>query len=103
LAEANKDLEKAKTKRAEANSTLKDLETEKKNVEDITKEYDELSKKRIKTTDDQERMQELAEQIKSDYPELIRFEDEETGILSLYLDLQNEKLKKLDEEIEKQK
>lgn len=103
LAEANKDLEKAKTKKAEANSTLKNLETEKKNVEDITKEYDELSKKRVKTTDDQERMQELAEQIKSDYPELIRFEDEETGILSLYLDLQNEKLKKLDEEIEKQK
>ncbi|MBR4890124.1 MAG: hypothetical protein IKU15_02255 [Clostridia bacterium] len=48
-------------------------------------------------------MAELAEKIKSEYPEMIRYENEQNGLLSLYNDLEDKKLKQLDEEISKKK
>lgn len=103
LAAANKELEKAKSKKNEAKSELKTLEDEKQSITELKDEYNELAKKRIKTQDEQDKMAELAEKIKSEYPEMIRYENEQNGLLSLYNDLEDRKLKKLDEEISKKK
>lgn len=103
LANANKELEEAKAKRDTTKNELKNLEDERKTVEDIKKEYTQLSKQKVKSAEDQDRLNELYNEIKDKYPEIIKFENEQNNLLILQNDEQDQKLAKLDEEIKKKK
>ena len=103
LEKSEKRLQDAKKESAEKKEEIKDLETEKKSVKDMISEYQSLHKQKIKTTEESEKEKTLADEIKDKYPEIVSGINSENGTIEISNSLLDEKLKKMDIEIEKQK
>lgn len=103
LEKSEKRLADAKKEASEKKDEIKDLESEKKEITNIIDEYQQLHKQKIKTTEESERERTLAEEIRDKYPEITNGVIDENGTIEITNSLLDEKLKKMDEEIEKQK
>ena len=103
LENATEKLEEAEANASAARSAIKENEDTKKSLQDSVEEYNKLANKVLKTTEEQERLTELTEEIKEKYPEIIAYQNEENDQLVFSNSLMQDKLDKLDEEIEKQK
>ena len=103
LEKSEKRLADAKKEASEKKDEIKDLESEKKEITNIVDEYQQLHKQKIKTTEESERERTLAEEIRDKYPEITNGVIDENGTIEITNSLLDEKLKKMDEEIEKQK
>lgn len=73
-----------------AEEAKKDYQSKKEsadNLEKLMKDYDELSNKLIKTTEEQEKYKEVVDQIREEFPEIVTSYDEITGQLTVQRDL----------------
>lgn len=75
-------------------SNLASLTNDKKSLEEIQKTYDELGNKTVKTTEEQEKYNDMVEALKEDYPELITYYNEENNQIQISNNLLDAKLKK---------
>ena len=55
-----------------------------KSVSDLKEEYEALNSKQVKTTEEQERYNELVSQIREQFPEIVTYYDETTGQLQCH-------------------
>ena len=94
LDESTSKLEQKQSEARSTQSTIKDLES-------IKKQYDELKNKVILTEDEQKKYTELVNNLKENYPSLISYYDEETGKIKLNNQLLEQRKKTLTE-LEKQ-
>lgn len=101
--EAVRSLNSAKSNLANTRSEVKELQEQRDTISDMVTEYERLKAKAGKTTEEVDRMHELEQQIKDNYPELISYEDEQTHQLTLQANKQQEIIDKLDEQIAKKK
>lgn len=103
LARAQEDLSRAEVAQNTTKSDIKSLTQEKETIEQLKEDYELLSKKKVKTAEDTERLNELRDNIKENYEEIIKIEDKENDMLFLFNSNEDVKLKYLDEEIKKRK
>ena len=101
--EALEQVQEAKNALSETNEELKELKEEDKILKKIKTDYEELSKKKIKTDEEQQQYNDLVEEIKEKFPEIISYENEITGEIQISNQLLQDKLDMLDEEIKKTK
>jgi len=72
---------------AEKSNKARDEAETYKSTKSLMEEYDELSKKLVKTTEEQERWNELIGEINEQFPEIITSYDEANGKITLQRDL----------------
>lgn len=73
-----------------AEEAKKDYQSKKESVdslEKLMKDYDELSDKLVKTTEEQEKYKEVVDQVREEFPEIVTSYDEITGQLTVQRDL----------------
>lgn len=100
-----KQLEKQTELAEQTSADRKNTQNEIKDLEDIKKKYDELNSKIILTEEEQKEYNELVDNLKENYPNLIAQYDAENNQIKLsntLLDSKIEKLKKVEEEQKKQ-
>lgn len=87
LAEAKESVEELEKSAKEAKAKAKESKQTLKNTQDLKKEFQELQLKQHRTTEEQERYNELVEKIQDEYPELISYYNEVTGELRIQDDV----------------
>lgn len=84
----NESAEKAQTSSEFAKTTKENADS----IKELVEGYEELSNKQFKTTEEQEKFDEIINQIKEKYPDLISYENERTGEIRIQVDLLKEQL-----------
>lgn len=70
-----------------ATTNAKEAKDSAKSMSDLKEEYEALNSKQVKTSEEQERYNELVSQIKDQFPEIITYYDETTGKLQVQAEL----------------
>lgn len=70
-----------------ATTNAKEAKDSAKSMSDLKEEYEALNSKQVKTSEEQERYNELVSQIKDQFPEIITYYDETTGKLQVQTEL----------------
>lgn len=87
IAAAKKQLEELEDTANTASTDAKEAKDSAKSMSDLKEEYEALNSKQVKTTEEQERYNELVSQIKDQFPEIITYYDETTGKLQVQAEL----------------
>lgn len=87
VAAAKKRLDELEDAAATATTEAKESKDSAKSVSDLKEEYEALNSKQVKTTEEQERYNELVSQIREQFPEIVTYYDETTGQLQVQAEL----------------
>lgn len=87
VAAAKKRLDELEDAANTATTEAKESKDSAKSVSDLKEEYEALNSKQVKTTEEQERYNELVSQIREQFPEIVTYYDETTGQLQVQADL----------------
>lgn len=87
LAAAKKRLEELEDKANTASTEAKEAKDSAKSMSDLKDEYEALNSKQVKTTEEQERYNDLVSQIREQFPEIVTYYDETTGQLQVQAEL----------------
>lgn len=87
VAAAKKRLDELEDAANTATTEAKESKDSAKSVSDLKEEYEALNSKQVKTTEEQERYNELVSQIRKQFPEIVTYYDETTGQLQVQADL----------------
>lgn len=87
IAAAKQRLEELEDTANTATTEAKESKDSAKSVSDLKEEYEALNSKQVKTTEEQERYNELVSQIREQFPEIITYYDETTGKLQVQAEL----------------
>lgn len=93
IEDAQERLRDAEAAARDAESQAKSSKQEFKNAEKLKEEYEDLQKIKYKTTEEQERYNELTKEISSQYPSIVTYYNEMTGELNVQKNLWDEILK----------
>jgi hypothetical protein len=84
---AKKRLEELKDAANTATTNAKESRDSAESISDLKDEYEALNSKQVKSSEEQERYNELVSQIREQFPEIITYYDEATGQLQVQADL----------------
>lgn len=87
VAAAKKRLDELEDAANTATTEAKESKDSAKSVSDLKEEYEALNSKQVKTTEEQERYNELVSQIREQFPEIVTYYDETTGQLQVQAEL----------------
>lgn len=87
VAAAKKRLEELEDTANAATTDAKEAKDSAKSMSDLKEEYEALNSKQVKTTEEQERYNELVSQIREQFPEIVTYYDETTGQLQVQAEL----------------
>lgn len=87
VAAAKKRLDELEDAATTATTEAKESKDSAKSVSDLKEEYEALNSKQVKTTEEQERYNELVSQIREQFPEIVTYYDETTGQLQVQAEL----------------
>ena len=87
IAAAKKRLEELEDTANTASTDAKEAKDSAKSMSDLKEEYEALNSKQVKTTEEQERYNELVSQIREQFPEIVTYYDETTGQLQVQAEL----------------
>ena len=87
LESTKKQLEEIEQKTTAAKNAAREAQDEYKNISKIKDEYDSLSNKLVKTTEEQEQWNELVSKIAEEYPEIVSYYDEANNKIEVQKDL----------------
>lgn len=87
VAAAKKRLDELEDVANTATTEAKESKDSAKSVSDLKEEYEALNSKQVKTTEEQERYNELVSQIREQFPEIVTYYDETTGQLQVQAEL----------------
>ena len=87
VAAAKKRLDESEDAANTATTEAKESKDSAKSVSDLKEEYEALNSKQVKTTEEQERYNELVSQIREQFPEIVTYYDETTGQLQVQAEL----------------
>lgn len=87
VAAAKKRLEELEDTANAATTDAKEAKDSAKSMSDLKEEYEALNSKQVKTSEEQERYNELVSQIREQFPEIVTYYDETTGQLQVQADL----------------
>lgn len=87
IAAAKKRLDELEDAANTATTNAKEAKDSAKSMSDLKEEYETLNSKLVKTSEEQERYNELVSQIKDQFPEIITYYDETTGKLQVQAEL----------------
>lgn len=87
LAAAKKRLEELEDTANSATTDAKEAKDSAESMSDLKEEYEALNSKQVKTTEEQERYNELVSQIREQFPEIVTCYDETTGQLQVQAEL----------------
>lgn len=96
--ELKKELEEAQKNASKREEKFNKADEEYKSLDKLYSKYKELNEITYKTTEQEEEYQSILEQIKEEYPDMVKVVNEETGEIEIQNKLLDEKLKKLKEE-----
>lgn len=87
IAAAKKRLEELEDTANTASTDAKEAKDSAKSMSDLKEEYEALNSKQVKTTEEQERYNDLVSQIRDQFPEIVTYYDETTGQLQVQAEL----------------
>lgn len=87
IAAAKKRLEELEDTANTASTDAKEAKDSAKSMSDLKEEYEALNSKQVKTTEEQERYNELVSKIREQFPEIVTYYDETTGQLQVQAEL----------------
>ena len=87
VAAAKKRLDELEDAANTATTEAKESKDSAKSISDLKEEYEALNSKQVKTTEEQERYNELVSQIREQFPEIVTYYDETTGQLQVQAEL----------------
>lgn len=87
IAAAKKRLEELEDTANTASTDAKEAKDSAKSMSDLKEEYEALNSKQVKTTEEQERYNDLVSQIREQFPEIVTYYDETTGQLQVQAEL----------------
>lgn len=99
----NDKIEKQEEKINELKNSISELDEEEKTLEEITETYNKLGKKINKTTEEQEEYNSMIEILKSEFPELITYYNEENNALQINIGLLQQKTEELSKQLEEER
>ena len=87
IAAAKKRLDELEDAANTATTEAKESKDSAKSISDLKEGYEALNSKQVKTTEEQERYNELVSQIREQFPEIVTYYDETTGQLQVQAEL----------------